>query len=82
MSVVACLYKMWRYVAAIVGLNNVRKRWNRHGKIGIIGCHDQFIHSLLTSQKIASSSPNEVIEFFSIYLILPATPWHWGLLSL
>jgi hypothetical protein len=25
-----------------------------------------------TSQNVASSSPDEVIEFFSIYLILPA----------
>jgi hypothetical protein len=29
-----------------------------------------------------TSNPNEVTEFFLIYLILPATPWPWGLLSL
>jgi hypothetical protein len=28
------------------------------------------------------SIPGEVMDFFSIYLILPAAQWSWGLLSL
>jgi hypothetical protein len=33
-----------------------------------------------TSRKVAGSSPDEIIEFVAIYLILPAAPWPWGLL--
>jgi hypothetical protein len=31
---------------------------------------------------VFNSSPDEAIEFFSIYLILLAAPWPWGLLGL
>jgi hypothetical protein len=33
------------------------------------------------SRKVAGYSPDEV-DFFSIYLILPAALWRWGRLSL
>jgi hypothetical protein len=35
-----------------------------------------------TSRKVASSSPDEVIGFFSIDPILPVVLWPWGRLSL
>jgi hypothetical protein len=35
-----------------------------------------------TSWKVAGSVPDEVIEFFSIYIILSAALWPWGRLSL
>jgi hypothetical protein len=35
-----------------------------------------------TSRKVAGSSPDEVIGFFSIDLIIPAALWPWGRLSL
>jgi hypothetical protein len=34
-----------------------------------------------TSRKVADSSP-DVVDFFSIYLILPAALWPWGRISL
>jgi hypothetical protein len=34
------------------------------------------------SRKVAGLIPDEVIEFFSIYLILPAEILHWGRLSI
>jgi hypothetical protein len=41
-----------------------------------------FARHYATSRKVAGSIPDEVIGFFSIYLILPAAPWPWGRLSL
>jgi hypothetical protein len=35
-----------------------------------------------TSRKVGGSSPDEVVGFFSINLILPAALWPWGRLSL
>jgi hypothetical protein len=37
---------------------------------------------VLKGRKVTVSSPDEVIDFFSIYLILPIALWPWGLLSL
>jgi hypothetical protein len=37
---------------------------------------------MLQAKKIAGSIPDEVIEFNSMHLILPATTWPWSLLSL
>jgi hypothetical protein len=34
------------------------------------------------SRKVVGSNPDEVVDFFSLYLILPASLWLWGLLSL
>jgi hypothetical protein len=40
------------------------------------------LYCYATSRKVAGSSPDEVIGFFSIDLILPAALWPWGSLSL
>jgi hypothetical protein len=51
--------------------------------------YDTFIYSVITflcimpqSWKVAVSIPNEVIGFFTIDLILPASLWSWDWLSL
>jgi hypothetical protein len=38
------------------------------------------VEALVTSLKVEASSPDEVIEFFSIYLNLSLAVWPWGLL--
>jgi hypothetical protein len=49
----------------------------------MIGIFDGTEENYATSQKVAGLSPNEVTDyFFSIYLIVPAASWLWGLLSL
>jgi hypothetical protein len=35
-----------------------------------------------TSSEVSGSIPDEVIERFSIYVILPAALWLWGLIIL
>jgi hypothetical protein len=41
-----------------------------------------WLRGYATSRKVTRSSPDEVIEFFSIGLILPAALCPWGRLSL
>jgi hypothetical protein len=46
------------------------------------GAIPPFPRRYATSRKVAGSSPDEVIGFFSIDVILPAALWPWGRLSL
>jgi hypothetical protein len=43
---------------------------------------DSWDSFLLEAESVAGSSPDKVIFFFLIYLILPAASWFWGRLSL
>jgi hypothetical protein len=52
--------------------------------IVVVGCTQQFSwkgHNV-TSQKATGSIPDEVVELFSIYVILPATLCIWDRLNL
>jgi hypothetical protein len=49
--------------------------------LSLISSKDTDIH-LYTRILYVTNFPDEVIDFFSIYLILPAASWSWGLLSL
>jgi hypothetical protein len=34
--------------------------------------------TMLEVRKVAGSNPDEAVNFFSIYLIIPAELWPWG----
>lgn len=81
MSILACLCKMQRYLAATVELNNMGNRWNRLWKMELIWEHHsshcwrpcsvytqsfETVHTINASYPIHSCSSYRVLSFYKV----------------